>query len=73
MLYFILHQIKYILNPNNIKLKFEKYNDDSNSPYISKSLSIYLNKTKGDISNYLSNWDIIRYTNPMNLYILIYN
>ena len=65
MLYFLLHQIKYILNPNNIKLKFEKYNDDSNSPYISKSLSIYLNKTKGDISNYLSNWDIIkRYTNP---------
>ena len=65
MLYFLLHQIKYILKPNNIKLKFEKYNDDSNSPYISKSLSIYLNKTKGDISNYLSNWDIIkRYTNP---------
>ena len=65
MLYFLLHQIKYILNSNNIKLKFEKYNDDSNSPYISKSLSIYLNKTKGDISNYLSNWDIIkRYTNP---------
>lgn len=65
MLYFLLHQIKYILNPNNIKLKFEKYNDDNNSPHISKSLSIYLNKTKGDISNYLSNWDIIkRYTNP---------
>ena len=65
MLYFLLHQIKFNLNSSNIKLKFEKYNDDNTQPYISKSLSKYLNNTKQDISNYLSNWDIMkRYTNP---------
>jgi 23S rRNA U2552 (ribose-2'-O)-methylase RlmE/FtsJ len=65
MLYFLLHQIKFNLNSSNIKVKFEKYNDDNTQPYISKSLSKYLNNTKQDISNYLSNWDIMkRYTNP---------
>ena len=63
MLYFLLHQIKFNIQPSNFKLKLNK--KEINIPIISKTLSIYLNKTKKNISKYITYWDNIKkYTNP---------
>ena len=63
MLYFLLHQIKYDIQPNNFKLILNK--KEINTPVISKTLCIYLNKTKKNISKYITQWDNIKkYTNP---------
>ena len=65
MLYFLLHQIKFNINSSHLKLKLEKYNNEENLPMVSKSLSNYLNKTKKDISDHISHWDLMkRFTNP---------
>jgi len=65
MLYFLLHQIKFNISPLHFKLKLEKYNNEENTPIISKSLSIYLNKTKKNINECITQWDTIkRFTNP---------
>ena len=59
---FLLHQIKYDIQPNNFKLILNK--KEINTPVISKTLCIYLNKTKKNISKYITQWDNIKkYTN----------
>jgi 23S rRNA U2552 (ribose-2'-O)-methylase RlmE/FtsJ/virulence-associated protein VapD len=59
MSYFILPQLNYTIDPNNLELSIGK-----SSNIISKSLFNYLNEMKGQIDNYSMHWDIYKkYTN----------
>ena len=66
MLYYLLNQVKYKIQPENIKINFTLKNENNGTPlYISKSLSKYLNEAKQQIANYNGNWDNVKkYTNP---------
>ena len=66
MLYYLLNQIKYRIQPENIKINFSlKNNNEGEHLYISKTLAKYLNDAKQQISNYNGNWDNVKkYTNP---------
>ena len=59
MSYFILPQLNYAIDPNNLELSIGK-----STNIISKSLFNYLNEMKGQIDNYSMHWDIYKkYTN----------
>ena len=63
MLYYLLNQIKIQIKPDNINVKFF-HKQNGVDLFTSKSLSLYLNKVKHQISQY-NNWDNIKkYTNP---------
>jgi len=62
MTYFVLPYLNNIIDPLNIKLKFQNKSDKLKN--INPSLKKYLNDMKNLISNYLYDWDNIkRYTN----------
>jgi 23S rRNA U2552 (ribose-2'-O)-methylase RlmE/FtsJ len=64
MLYFLLHQIKYSIQPKNLSVKIDLIKEEENA-FLSKSLSKYLNITKHNISKCTSEWDTYKkYTNP---------
>tara|TARA_B110000008_G_C16970278_1_gene563639 strand:+ start:2796 stop:3986 length:1191 start_codon:yes stop_codon:yes gene_type:complete len=64
MLYFLLHQNKYNIKEDNLKIIIKSIHDKDNI-YLSQSLLKYLNITKHNISKYGNEWDIYKkYTNP---------
>ena len=63
MLYFLLHQNKYNIKDDNLKIIIKSI-DDKDNIYLSQSLLKYLNITKHNISKYEMNGIFIKYTNP---------
>ena len=64
MTYFILPQIEYYVQPNNLKLSINLKNTYNKTKFINTSLKFYLDKIKLLIEQNLHNWSIIKkYTN----------
>ena len=62
MSYYVLPNIFYNINENNLKINFTKKKMEL---FINKNLHKYLNKEKQRIQNYPQDWDIIKkYRNP---------
>jgi len=61
MTYHTLPLVTGIINPSNLKIKF----NNGNAQWINKTLARYLNKIKGQIDKHSEDWDNIKkYTNP---------
>ena len=64
MLYYLLPDCNHILKSVEIKLKF-KNKEEEEEIFLSKSIHLYLNRSKELINENYSKWDIVKkYTNP---------
>ena len=62
MSYYLLPRINCTIRGSNIKIKFGENNDEV---YINKSLALYLNSIKEEITEYILEWDDVKKkTNP---------
>ena len=65
MSYFILQEIEFKVNPNNLKLSFIENNNINKNDNLNPSLREYLNKSKTNISEYNDKWNNFKkYTYP---------
>ena len=62
MLYFLLPELSYNIQPHILKLEFTTKNDNI---YISNSISKYINVLKKQINLFIHHWDNTKkFTNP---------
>ena len=64
MLYYLLPDCNHILKSVDIKLKF-KSKEEEEEIFLSRSIHLYLKRSKELINENYSKWDIVKkYTNP---------